>query len=106
MDYQEKTTSGEIKSWQRSHSVSIINKLGTTPMIMFNEEVATILPDESISTKEVGNVSDSMTDPAKTFNLINPIDGAVIGEMTYQELYVALSSLYLNLALERDAQQL
>jgi hypothetical protein len=54
--------------------------------------------------RPLGNLVEPFTaeNAAEQFDLMHPETGAVIGSMTYQELYVALASAYLHVATKRD----
>lgn len=98
-NYKESSVTGVI--WQRAYQVLISNRFGEVPMITFSEEEVVDAGGRSI-TKHVGYLTEVMSDPTKSFDLINPVDGSVLGSATYQEAYVLLSSLYASLAQQRD----
>lgn len=102
-NYKETTIAGT--SYVRADRVTINNGVESKG-ITFNETEVINLSNGETMTKGAGSVSESFTaDNATTaIPLINPETGADIGvSMTYQELYVAVYSLYFKLALERDA---
>jgi hypothetical protein len=97
---------GEATSWRRVHAVRFANPLNhpAGARVTFYEEDAVTVGDRSVRTPagEVG----ATFDPPATFALINPATGAPTGMlMTHMDLYVALNSLYLDLALKRDAAE-
>jgi hypothetical protein len=100
-DYRQSNVTAGSK-WTRSWQVNVENKIGKIPRIDFFEEVAVDTGDEIITKLVPGQISETFSDPSKTFNLINPLDGSVIGTASYQDLYIILSSLYLDLAVKRD----
>ena len=102
-NYKETTLAGT--SYVRADRVTINNGLESKG-ITFNEVELINLSNGETMTKSYGSVSESFSaDNALTeFDLINPETGATLGTtMTYQDLYVAVYSLYFKLALERDA---
>ncbi|MCY1455440.1 hypothetical protein D9M71_725760 [compost metagenome] len=73
------------------------------PSVTFAEERVLLVEGEEVH-RPLGNLVEPFT-PEKTseaFDLIHPESGAVLGSMTYQELYVALASAYLHVATKRD----
>jgi hypothetical protein len=98
-NYKESSATGSI--WQRAYQVSIDNRYGITPAVTFYEEEVIDIGTTNI-TKHVGHLVEPFDDPSKTFNLLHPVTGDVIGTATYMDIYVMLSSLYLDLATKRD----
>lgn len=98
-NYKESTVSGT--SWQRAYQVLINNFYNTTPTVTFNEEEI-INTGSGILTKHISHITESFSNPTTQFNIINPIDGSVTGTASYQDVYILLSSLYLDLANKRD----
>lgn len=95
---------GETTSWRRASEVRFSNPVNDLAHagVIFVEEDVVVLPDRLITTP-VGAVRAAFNPPA-TFALINPETGEPTGAvMSHMELYVALNSLYLDLALKRDA---
>lgn len=102
-NYKETTLAGT--SYVRSNSVQINNGIDSKGITFQETEVINLDNGDTMS-KSAGSVSEAFTaDNALTeFSLINPETGADTGStMTYQDLYVAIYSLYFKLALERDA---
>jgi len=89
-------------AWTRAYQVLVENPYNQIPTITFNEEEI-VDTGTTVMSKHVYALQKEMTDPSATFDIINPIDGSVIGTSSYQEVYVLLSSLYIALAAERDA---
>lgn len=88
--------------WKRSNIVKITNELDQTASIHFKEQW--IIDDGVNKIKQpAGQCSDKMENPSETFNLLNPDTQEVIGSMSYQEVYIALHSLYRHVAEKRDA---
>ena len=102
MDYREETVDGTVKSWRRAYSVTVINAYAQTPTIQFGEEDRTTLPDGRSMVTNNTSVGTALDDPTKAFPILHPITGEVIGQATYQDVYVTLFSLYMALAAERD----
>ena len=100
--YNETTIEGT--SYVRADRVTINNGLESKG-ITFNEVELINLSNGEEMTKSFGSVSESFT--ADNLNtaipLLDPETGADLGaSLTYQELYVAVYSLYFKLATERD----
>lgn len=99
-DYKETTVAG--KQWQRCRYVMIDNPHQQVPQIRFKEEQVTTVGDQ-VFIQPVGDISFEF-DPDAVIDLVNPSDGLPTGDqMTYQELYAAIWSLYISKATERDA---
>lgn len=102
-NYKENTLTAT--TWQRAKAVTIGNPYNSVPWITFDEEqVINIGAD--LTFKDAGSVGVSLTNPTDTFDLISPVDGSKLGTASYQDVYVMLSSLYLNLAAKRDSNTL
>ena len=101
-NYKEVTVAGA--KWVRAWQVNIENKYGQVPKCTFFEETIVEVGDgEPVSKLIPGQIQEMFSDPTTEFNLIHPVTGDVIGTATYQDIYVVLSSLYLDLAAKRDA---
>lgn len=100
-NYRENSVTGA--SWRRANSVQIVNPINdvSKSTISFNEEDVFDIGGELLR-KEVGQLVKQFG-TGGTFDLLNPIDNTVVGSMTYTQLYVALYSLYMQCAAERDA---
>ena len=100
-NYKETAVAGS--KWTRSWQVVVENKYNQAPNVCFFEETIVDVGDGTPVSKLVpGQITEYFTDPSKTFDLVHPVTGAVIGSATYQDIYVMLSSLYLSLANKRD----
>jgi hypothetical protein len=102
INYQEKSIPGTLTQYKRANSIIILNPLTGVPEVSFIEEIVQNLPDGTQLISPSGNLSAQMHDPSIVFNLISPTDGAIVGSMSYEQLYVAMYSLYFKLAQERD----
>ena len=104
-DYKEATATGEMKSWVRACRVIIDNPYLAVPTVRFVEEQKASLPDGSVTNKPlvIEPAFGDFSSPATTFDLIDPVDGSVIGSSSYYEIYVLLFSLYKRMAADRDA---
>lgn len=100
-NYKEKITA--VKSWVRAKKVTIHNEYQSVPTITFTEEEVTDLGNQ-IQRRELGEITQDFSSPSGTFEIVDPVTGAPIRTATYEEAYVLLSSLYLDLATMRDAQ--
>lgn len=101
-DYKQTTVAGT--SYVRAFSVQANNPLTGTKAISFMEEKVINLGDEQITRPQGGIQEPLMTENMlEEFQLVNPVDGTPIGQtMTYQQVYLALHSLYLHVATKRD----
>lgn len=99
-NYNESSISGT--EWQRCHTVTIQNPLGGVPHINFSEERVISMGGESI-TKWVKTCGKDF-DMEGGFPLLDPATNMPTGAvMSHAALYVALYSLYMQTAAERDA---
>lgn len=101
-DYNESTVSG--KSWQRCPQVLISNPHEGKPVVRLSEETVVTVGDKKF-TESLPGIQFEF-DPNIVIQLRNPETGAPIGAtMTGIQVYVALYSLYIQKAMERDAAQ-
>lgn len=99
-DYKQSSVAGT--SWQRCHTVTVHNQLGQTPRIEFQEEKVINIDGANIP-QWVGGCTKDFS-PTGSFPLLDPATNAPTSQtMSHGELYVALYSLYMQTALERDA---
>ena len=98
-DYKQSALSGT--EWQRCNVVVVTNPLGGAPRISFEEE-RVISVGGSVIKQGIGGCQKAFN-PTGTFPLLDPSTNEPIGpSMTHAELYVALYSLYMQTAVERD----
>lgn len=91
--------------WTRASQVKIDNPLGGIASIRFREEDVISSGDDTISTCR-GSVGATFKDPQMSFPILDTETGEETGQtMSYQDVYIALHSLYISLARERDASQ-
>lgn len=100
-NYKESVVAGT--QWRRAVRVIVDNPLDSTPHVTFTEETVVQLGDSTL-TKPEGTLQ-RVFSAASEFPLVNPETGDVLGVMNHQELYVALASLYLFEATQRDQQE-
>ena len=102
-DYKETTLAGT--AYTRAHQVVIANPLVGVKAVSFYEEQIVNLGDEQMQRPQGGIQEPFTADNAtEAFPLLNPVDGTPLGAtMKYQDLYVALHSLYFHVAAKRDA---
>lgn len=103
-NYRQSSVAGEV--WTRANRVVIENPYGsnTSPSVTFAEEKIVSIGGETIARPDGGIVEAFMPDNySEAFDLLNPETGDVVGSMTYQQVYVALHSLYMHCAAKRDA---
>jgi hypothetical protein len=100
-NYQESTVTGT--TWKRCNKIEIRNPYQGAKLAIFLEEELTSLANGKIIQEPSTNIQESFSDPAKVVELVDPTTGASLGNtVTYQEIYVILHSLYMQLANERD----
>lgn len=100
MNYKESTLSGS--QWQRCVRVTIDNQYNQTPQITMHEERITVVGDNTFR-ENVGAVYAAF-DPNAEIALLNPDTGEALGTtMTQGQIHLAMWSLYMQLASERDA---
>lgn len=97
-NYKEQQVAGS--RWNRAVRVVIDNTYGSTPVIDFVEELA-MTDGTDVLVKPLGRLS-MRFDPSATVELVNPETGESIGQTTQSDIYVALHSLYIQLAKARD----
>lgn len=99
-DYKETSVNGT--QWQRCRTVIIDNAYQRTPQITFQEEKLTNVNGELFQ-QGAGGINVPF-DAAKVITLLDPATGEPTGgTMTFGEMYVAMWSLYMQEALQRDA---
>lgn len=97
-----KEASATATQWQRCNCVHIDNPLGGQAIVTFAEDVVAMVGDEKFT--KPGPQIVFPFNPAEKIELRNPADGSLIGaSMTGMDVYIALFSLYLQKAGERDA---
>jgi len=98
-NYKESDVSGT--AWQRCHTVTIQNQLDTTKKVEFQEEQVISIGGKIYHEWVKGCSKDY--DASASFPILNPQTNAETGQtMTHEELYVALYSLYMLTAADRD----
>lgn len=101
INYKEKSVNGI--EWQRCNAITILNSYNTVPLVRFEEETV-IQMSESYLTKPVIEPIMVEYNPTKTFEVLNLSDNTPTGvTMSYEDVYKILYSLYIQVALERDA---
>lgn len=100
-NYKEAAITGT--KWQRANKITISNPHVGLPSISFAEEDLTVLSDGRMTNTPLSTLDQAFDNPATVFNLVNPLDGTVIGTATYQDVYVMMFSIYAALAAARDA---
>lgn len=99
-DYKETTVNGT--QWTRCCGVHISNRYGQTPQITLQEERLTTVGGE-IFQQGAGGINLEFN-PSEVIQLLNPATGEPLGQtMTQGQIHVALWSLYMKKAAERDA---
>lgn len=101
-NYNETNVTGT--TWQRCHKIEIRNPNGGSKSAIFFEEEITSLENGRVIQEPITNIQEQFSDPMKTIELLNPETGDQLGNtVTYQDVYVILYSLYMQLAAARDA---
>jgi len=99
MNYKESTLSGS--QWQRCVRVTIDNNYKQVPQVTFHEERITLAGDKTFQ-ENVGAVYATF-DPNAEIALLDPETGVPLGTtMTQGQVYLAMWSLYMAKAKERD----
>jgi hypothetical protein len=100
-NYKESNVSGV--SWQRCHIVTIQNQLELSKKIDFQEEQVIDINGKIYHEWVAGCSKDY--DANASFPIIDPTTGLETGQtMSHQDLYLALYSLYIQTATERDEE--
>lgn len=97
---------GTANSWVRSDKVSISNPFRKDATIVFSEQTIVESNGNIISISNTGSITEKLTEEnANTvFNLVDIDTNLPTGStMTYLDVKQAIQSLYMHLALERDA---
>jgi len=104
-DYCETNVTGT--SYKRGRSMTFENPHKGTPSLLIREENVINIGERCIY-ELAGEIRKSVDDFSVMFPLRNPQTNEMIpgAEMSYEQLYVGLFSLYWHLALERDARQI
>lgn len=99
-DYKESVLNGT--EWQRCNVVVVTNPLGGNPKISFDEERVVSVGGRIIK-EGVGGCQKAFN-PNGSFPLLDTATNLPTGAtMSHTDLYVALYSLYMQTAAERDA---
>lgn len=103
-NYLPITEPGTVR--QRVMRVEMNNKFDSVPYIVWLEEEQILLADGSYKYAPAGFMSTQANAEslAESFPIINPDTGQALGQMTGQELLVAIQSYYIFKATQRDAE--
>lgn len=99
-DYKQEEITGS--AWQRAHRIVLDNPIGQLPVATFFEQQAINIGGEII-TREAGALF-SQFDPVATFAVLDESLQPTGQTMTQADLLVAMRSLYIHLAQQRDAE--
>lgn len=103
-NYNESNVTGT--TWQRCYKIEVRNPYQGPKGAIFLEEEVTSLANGKIIQEPTTNMQELFDVPTKTIELVNPETGDLLGNsVTYQDVYVILYSLYMQLAAARDAAQ-
>lgn len=103
-DYRQ--ANGQANSWRRAREVHIKNPRGGTPMVSFVEEDVVQFGNQEarVPVLPAGGVAHGYFEPGGVIQMRDPQTGELTGTtVTHAELYAIMHSLYIQLALERDA---
>lgn len=101
-NYKETSINGS--EYQRCCEIRIVNPVGKTPSISFEEQKITVIGENLIETP-VDRIMLSF-DPAKVVELRDPQSGDLLNtSVTFGEIYTILYSAYIQEAIARDASQ-
>lgn len=104
-NYKEEKNNGEITKWNRAGEIHINNYLGIAPVVTFNEEVVTQLNNGETFIQKIGTLSKQLVDMNEKIQVIDMTTGIPKGqEISFKEIYDVVASLYLDLAMKRDAE--
>lgn len=104
-NYNESVSSGDIQQWDRARQIVCDNPVEGTPLITIHEQQAKRLPDGTVLEKSLGSLSYAMTDPAVEIPLIDPATfEQTETTMTAGQIWLALASVYIFLAKQRDGE--
>jgi len=103
-DLYKNLTVGDATTYVRPFQTISFGPLNGENSMAISEEKVIVLSDASVTTVPLGELAVTITDPNASFNVVNPITGAVTGQMTFAQLKVQMYSLYLHLAALRDAE--
>lgn len=99
-NYKEVAVTGT--KWQRCNSVTINNPLGAIPTVSMGEQIMAVVDGDTFAQTAQG--LNFAFDPGEVIALRNPATNELVGStMTGLDVYVALYSLYIQKAQERDA---
>lgn len=100
MNYREETLTAT--AWRRCHDVTMSNPLGGPQLVRFFEQEVAKVGERTIVTPS--GYIEKHFDPTGQFPLLDPATGLPSGQvMSHAALYLALFSLYMQVATERDA---
>ena len=104
-NYNEVTESGDITKWNRARQIVCDNPVEGAPGITVYEHEATRLPDGTVIEKSLGSLSYAMTDPTVEIPLIDPTTfEQTETTMTAGQIWLAMASVYIWLAKQRDGE--
>ena len=95
-------TSGQGSTWTRCAGISIANPANGMPSVLFAE--ATVAEVGLVKVEQLSGSISSTFDPTSEIPLRDPETGELTGDVVSQaHLYQVLYSLYMQKAIERDA---
>lgn len=104
-NYKETMDSGEIVTWNRARQIVCDNPIGGAPCVSINETKAIRLPDGTTFEPSIGSFNFTMTDPTLEIPLIDPETWEQTETtMTAGEIWLAMASVYIWLAKQRDGE--
>lgn len=102
-NYNETTETGDITKWNRARQIIADNPIEGAPSVTIYEHEATRLPDGTVIEKSLGSLSYALTDPTVEIPLVDPETFEQMEDtMTAGQIWLALASVYIFLAKQRD----
>jgi hypothetical protein len=96
-----KETTSTSSGYHLARLITFSNE-GAEPSVTIVEAVKTTTDDGTVHLCDIGQIFGRFNPENGSFPLLNPETGEAVGTMSHAELYVALYSLYLSLATDRD----
>jgi hypothetical protein len=103
-NYKEQQINGQITKWNRAGEININNSYGIAPIVTFFEETITRLDNGEMFIQKIGQISKQFDNMSDSIQIIDMSTGVPKGQqISYKDIYDIVASLYLDLALKRDA---